>query len=78
MAPICILRLNGERAVLRRGEPGNAEADRALPMQLHRVGPVREVRLHRCISTGYRQSLEGPNGQRFPALLLPGKGFRRV
>lgn len=42
-------------------------------MQLHRVGPVREVRMHCCIPACHRKPLEGPDGQRLPAVLLPGK-----
>lgn len=41
-----------ETAVLRRGEPGNVEADGALQVQLHRVGSLGEIRVHRCITTG--------------------------
>lgn len=42
-----------ETAVLRRGEPGNVEADGALQVQLHRMGSLGEIRVHRCITTGH-------------------------
>lgn len=60
------------RAVLRRGEPGNSQADRALPVQLHRVGSLWAIRLHSGVTTSNRKSLEGSDGQRVPTLLLPG------
>lgn len=42
-------------------------------MQLHQMGSIREIRLYRCGSAGDGQPLEGSDGQRLSALLIPGK-----
>ena len=60
-------------SAVRRGKPSNPEADGALQVQLHRVGPIWPIRLHCSVATGNRQSLESTDGQRVPALLLPGE-----
>lgn len=45
---------DGGLAVLRRGKPGNPEADGTLQVQLYRVGSVRPICVHCCVATGDR------------------------
>lgn len=64
--------------VLRRGGSGDSETDRALPMQLHRVGSVGAIYVHRSLAAGDGQSLEGPDGQWLPTVHVSGKQWKLV